>query len=407
MTMAGGAEGRSTNMACDECVRRSWLVARLAGHLERRRAERTAIRGVLALRDEELIAALGGGRRAVIAAEWDQITPADVLARWSLSGSRALCRCDPRYPAALNDLPDPPAVLHLLGDPGRADELLAGQDGQRGCVAVVGARRSSVEAVEVARDIGRGCAAAGLAVVSGMALGIDSAAHTGALDASGATIAVLACGPDRVYPPSRGRLHAEIAARGLVLSELPPGTTPYRWAFPARNRIIAALAGLTVVVEAAARSGSLITAEIALELGRGVGAVPGPVASWRSSGTNALLRDGAHVIRNARDVLDDLCGAGGARQASDQLELELSGLEPRLRETLIAVDRGADSLAAHASTPEAVAGALEALAELELLGLVTRLPGGRYAVTRRLSSAADDRCEVLTNLTHPGDRASR
>ncbi len=375
--------------ACDACVRRSWLVARLAGHLERRRAERAVIRGVLALPDEGLIAALAGSRAASVRAEWRQVSPAALLARWSLCGSHAVCRCDTRYPSVLFDLPDPPSVLHLLGDVGRADELLCADDRPSACVALVGARRSSVEAAEVAREIGRGCCAAGLTVVSGMALGIDAAAHEGALDATGATIAVLACGPERAYPASKRRLHAEIAARGLVLSELPPGTGPYRWAFPARNRIIAALAGMTVVVEAAERSGSLITAEIALELGRGVGAVPGPVTSWRSSGANALLRDGAQVVRDARDVLDDLCGAGGeAGGASQQLGLDLGGLEPHLRDALVAVDRGADSLAAQAPTAAAVPAALEALAELELLGLVSRTPEGRYAVVRRRPRAS-------------------
>ena len=367
--------------ACADCVRSSWLVGRLAGHLEQRRAERAVIRGVLALPDEALIAALGGSRSAAIRAELAAVAPAELLARWASAGARAICRCSGLYPQALDELPDPPAVLHLVGNAA----LLSSVVPAAASVAIVGARRASAEATETARELGRGCAAAGLTVISGMALGVDSAAHRGALDATDATIAVLACGPDRVYPPAARRLHGEIAARGLLVSELPLGITPYRWAFPARNRIIAALAGLTVVVEAAVRSGSLITAEIALELGRGVGAVPGPVSAWRSSGTNALLRDGAHVIRDARDILDDLCGAGSTSEAPRQLGFDFAGLDDRLREALLAVDRGADTPAAQAATPDQLASASETLAELELLGLVVRRDGGRYAVAPDVS----------------------
>ncbi len=147
-----------------------------------------------------------------------------------------------------------------------------------------------------------------MTVVSGMALGIDSAAHEGALEGGARTVAVLACGPEYAYPPRRRPLHGALVEQALVISELPPGTTPYRWAFPARNRIIAALAEMTVVVEAAERSGSLITAEIALDLGREVGAVPGAPAAWHSAGANALLRDGARVVRSALDVIDDVVG---------------------------------------------------------------------------------------------------
>ncbi len=366
---------------CDRCVRRSWLVARLAAHLERRRAERSAIRCVLALADEQLLDALGGGRRAVIRAELDRLDPGAVLKAWKACGSLAICRCDPYYPAALNDLPDPPAVLHLLGADAVARGLLAPRDGAGGRVAIVGARRASTEGVAVARELARGCAAAGLTVISGMALGIDAAAHEGALDVDGSTVAVLACGPERAYPPSRRRLHGQLVARGLVISELPPGTAPFRWSFPARNRIIAALAGLTVVVEAAERSGSLITAEIALELGRGVGAVPGPVRSWRSRGANAMLRDGAQVIRDARDVLDDLCGVSA--DAACPVDPLRAGLRAELRELLLAIEAGARTPSACARSPADVAGVLEGFAELELLGLITRRAGGRYFANAR------------------------
>jgi DNA processing protein len=363
--------------ACDECVRRSWLIGRLSGHLERRRAERAAIRGVLALRDRALIDALGGALASEVAEQWEALDADAALKSWSAAGAVAICRCDPSYPDGLLDLPDPPAVLHAIGPD--AETALAGTG--ECAIAIVGARRASHEGLSVARELGRGCAAAGLTVVSGMALGIDAAAHEGALDAGGATIAVLACGPEHAYPPRRARLHGQIGERGMLLSELPPGTTPYRWAFPARNRIIAALTGMTVVVEAAEHSGSLITTEIALELGRAVGAVPGPVGSWRSRGTNALLRDGAHVIRDARDVLDDLCGVGGEYARPPEPAVE--GLPDHLRLVLDDILAGRPPAPLDTGVATGEGGTLEALAELELLGLVERRPDGRYAPASR------------------------
>jgi DNA processing protein len=173
-------------------------------------------------------------------------------------------------------------------------------------------------------------------------------------------------------------LHGRLLERGLVISELPPGTRPRRWTFPARNRIIAGLANLTVVVEAAERSGSLITADLALRLGREVAAVPGPVLSPRASGTNALLRDGATLVRGAEDVLDALYGAGNApirKRAHGE------ALEPELAELLEAVAEGRDSVAdlANGSLDRADAARI-GLTELEIRGLVTRRPGGRYGV---------------------------
>ena len=176
-------------------------------------------------------------------------------------------------------------------------------------MTIVGARRATSYGREIARELGRELAAAGMVVVSGLAFGIDGCAHRGALDA-GRTIAVLGCGPDVAYPASHRTLWRRICEAGLVISELPPGATPWRWTFPARNRIMAALAGMTVVVEAATRSGSLITTDLAADLGRDLGAVPGPVTSRASAGPNALLASGAHVIRDAQDVLDAMLGPG-------------------------------------------------------------------------------------------------
>jgi DNA processing protein len=376
----------STIDVCDDCARRSWLVARLSGHLEHRRAEREVIREVLALPDARFIAALGGLEGALIAGEHAERDPTELRATWSAAGTHAVCRHRQGYPESLLMLPDAPAVLHLRGDTQRLADLLAGPS-----VAIVGARKASVEALECARLIGRGLSAAGVTVVSGMALGIDSAAHEGALEAAANTIAVLACGPDVAYPRSRRGLHGRLGERAAVISELPPGTTPYRWGFPARNRIIAALAQMVVVVEAAERSGSLITADIGITLGRDIAAVPGSPVSWRCSGTNQLLREGATFVRDAVDVLDSLadpepCDLAEARAAGPSARRIAppvpEGLPVRLQNLLRAIDGGAESVNAHARTPEEARAVLGDLTELELLGLVGRGPGGRYTRIR-------------------------
>jgi len=222
---------------------------------------------------------------------------ADVaVARARSAGATLLLLGDPSYPAPLLELPDPPPALWCLGD----TRLL---EPQRARVALVGTRAATAYGLRVADAFAGAASVAGVIVVSGMALGIDAAAHVGALAHDGGTIAVLGSGVDVPYPRSHRELHARIAREGLVLSEFPPGAQPTPGAFPRRNRIVAALARATVVVEAGARSGALITASLALELGRDVGAVPGPIDAQESMGTNALLRDGAALIAEERDLL--------------------------------------------------------------------------------------------------------
>jgi DNA processing protein len=371
---AGGGGDTGAVRACAECLARTWLIARLAGSIEIARHQKRRLREILALSEEELVAGLGGARAGAIAEEFERVDVDALRAAVERSGLDAVCRHDRAYPARLRDLDDAPAALFVAGGVGRL-EGLAGSDLQQGprAVAVVGTRRASADGLEVARALGRGLAAAGVTVVSGMALGVDSAAHAGALESTGRTVAVLAGGADVPYPPSKARLHHLIGERGCVVGELPPGFVAMRWCFPARNRIIAALAHMTVVVEAARRSGSLITAEIAIDIGREVGAVPGPVMAWRSAGTNELLRDGATVIRDAADALDVAIGV-------DRHEATVLHLEPRLRALLGAVADGRDTLAALASAPAAVAPTLAALTELELLGHLRRAAGGRYVV---------------------------
>jgi DNA processing protein len=276
------------------------------------------------------------------------------------------------YPAALHDLAETaPAALHGCGDP----SALAGWDA-KAAVTIVGSRRASAYGIAVAEELACLLAAAGITVVSGMARGIDAAAHRGALAGGGRTVAVLGGGPDVVYPSTEWRLYRRIVAGGAAISEHPAGERPAAWSFPARNRIMAALAEVTVVVEAAKRSGSLITARLAAErLNRTVGAVPGPVNSWLSAGPNNLLADGALVVRDAQDVLDAMLGAGAPGVRGEGPELE-----PELRRVLELIEQGnatCDSIAdASRAPPEEAA---VALARLEILGYVRADPAGRYA----------------------------
>jgi DNA processing protein len=283
----------------------------------------------------------------------------------------ASCRHDGLYPEGLRDAADAPWALIGRGDPRLIDGLEP-----FGAVTVVGSRRATSYGREVARELGRELVAAGMIVVSGLAFGIDACAHRGAVEA-GRTIAVLGCGPDTAYPAAHRSLWRQICQQGLVLSELPPGAAPWRWTFPARNRIMAALAGMTVVVEAATRSGSLITADLAADLGRDLGAVPGPVTSRASAGPNNLLAGGACLVRDAQDVLDAMLGPG-----VQKIERTGPPLDPGLAAVLATVESGEDSCDAVAATlvlsgPEAAA----ALARLELLGYVTCSTVGVYSRT--------------------------
>jgi DNA processing protein len=355
---------------CDACLRRTWLLARLAAHVERARERGRRLPLLLGLGDGDLIAALAGDQRGEIEKGLAAFDPGPARAAIGRAGLMALCRCDPRYPVALAETVDAPAVLHAAGAPGRLEELLA-----EPCVAVVGARRASPYGLEVARALGRGLSAAGVTVVSGLAIGVDAAAHEGALEGGGRTVAVLAGGAERPYPASRRRTYARIREAGAVVSELPPGTGCWRWAFPARNRVIAGLAAVCVVVEAGERSGSLITTGIAEDLGREVAAVPGQVTASLAAGPNALIQAGAHLVRDAADVLDLLFGAG---RWPDRPPDPVAGLPPALREVLDAVGNGRDTVGALVAGGFELGPALDALAELELLGHVRRAPGGRF-----------------------------
>ncbi len=285
------------------------------------------------------------------------------LAALKAAGFRWLPRSDSAFPPLLAAIHDPPAGLFLRGE--GAPELLA-----RASVAIVGARSCSSYGSQVARSLGRELAASGLVVVSGLARGIDGEAHRGALEAGGATVAVLGCGVDRDYPAIHASLAASVAESGLVVSEYAPGVEPAPWRFPARNRVIAGLTSVTVVVEARERSGALITADLALEEGREVFAVPGEITSALAAGPNRLLQLGASPVTRAQDVLD-VFGIGPAegRSVSPVLGDTAQRVLERVQDSPAAADEVSRALAIPAGELAV------ALSELELAGLITESDG--------------------------------
>jgi len=274
---------------------------------------------------------------------------------------------DPDYPAPLRQIHDPPALLYRRG-PWRQGE----------CLAVVGARRASSAGQILTRQICRELAEAGITIVSGLARGIDTAAHLGALDAGGSTVAVLGCGIDLSYPPENATLLGRIAETGAIFSEYPPGTEPKAGHFPGRNRLISGLCAGVLVVEAAAGSGSLITVEFALDQGREIFAVPGAVHAATSCGVNQLLKQGATPVTEARDILENLFGRTapapppGGRDLPPDLPPEQENLLKNLGFDPLHID---DLARKSALTPMEVS---DILLHLELAGFVVKLPGARY-----------------------------
>jgi DNA processing protein len=352
--------------ACDACLRRAFLLAHLAPRIAGLLGggERRAT-GLLALPEEELLA-VAAGRQVERALAFLDRLDVDVERRRLVDAAcLAACVHSARYPPALHDLADPPAVLFGNGSADALDLVT-----EEPAVTIVGTRRASPYGTEVAYALGRGLGASGVPVISGLALGIDGTAHRGCLDGGGVPLAVVATGPDVVYPRRHRSLHGRVREAGLVLSELPPGTEPYRWSFPARNRIMAGLARMTLVVEAADPSGSLITAEFAKDLGRCVAAVPGRITSTVARGTNNLLKDGATPISGTEDVLAELFGVGVRRVAGP--ESRRTPDDPRLVAVLEAAD-GCDSIEAIArATGGTTAETRAALGRLELDGYLVR-----------------------------------
>lgn len=347
--------------ACEQCIRASMMRSEAMTLMEQRGLGPSEAARAMERPFEELLALLGGA--------------AD-LSRAPGAGVWTVCRHDELFPPSLGQFEresDTPHALFGLGD--RA--LLREACDQRS-VAIVGARRASAYGREVAYSLANDAAASGLTVVSGMALGIDGAAHRGALQASGRTIAVLAGGPDRPYPRSHRLLYEQILAAGCVVSENPPGVEARRWAFVARNRIIAGMSAMSVWVEGAENSGARHTFDFADGLGLPVGVVPGPVTSPMSAGPNSMLgAEGVTTVRAIADVFDAI----GASPAQLGLDTIATGEEGDFGKQILA------RIGAGERTPRDLALAfpergrreiLSALGRLELAALIVREPSGEY-----------------------------
>ncbi len=296
------------------------------------------------------------------------------LERIAAAGARLVTLDDAEYPPALRQLRDAPLYVIAKGEP-----LLAAP-----AIAIVGARRATEYGIDVARRLAAGLADAGITIVSGLARGIDGAAHEGALAARGRTVAVLGSGIDVVYPPEHRDLATRIVADGTLLSEHPVGTTPLPAHFPARNRILAGMTHGTIVIEAAERSGSLITARLANDLGREVFAVPGRIDSPLSAGGHLLIRAGATLVRDVDDVLEQVTPAlrsrAGDRPLAHPAVDEIGAL------VLAALGRGAataDELIRDCGRPAAEI--IAKLLDLELAGLLRQVGGRQFQLTGRFA----------------------
>lgn len=314
------------------------------------------------------IAAVIGGPAARTLLDHDATPAVEVALEWlSQPGNRLLTLGDEAYPAALLEIPDPPVALYVKGDAA----LLS-----RPSLAVVGARNATPQGEANAESFSRALSEAGLCIVSGLALGIDAAAHRGGLAGPGSTVAVIGTGADRIYPARNAALARQIAEAGVIVSEFPLGIGPLAHNFPRRNRLIAGLAQGVLVVEAALKSGSLITARLATDCGREVFAIPGSIHSPVARGCHQLIRDGAKLVETAVDILDELRLA--PREAAPQLDLAPVDDEGDEAQVIRAMGHDPVDMDALVQRTNLTAEALYAiLLALELDGRVSRLPGGR------------------------------
>ena len=332
--------------------------------------------------------------RALLAQPQQWARQCELTHGWLAGGDKrhVLTLADAAYPAELLEIADPPLLLYALGDA----SLLSHPKR----LAVVGSRNPTAQGALTARDMCRSLAGAGVCIVSGLALGIDGAAHEGALDAGGSTIAVVGTGLDRVYPRRHLALAHRMATQGLLISEFPLGTSPTAANFPKRNRIIAGLSQGTLVVEAALASGSLITARCAADMGREVLAIPGSIHSTQAKGCHALIRQGAKLVETAQDVLEEIRVTGGPAQSSannvpdpfadeDQLADEMGNSDEDVvpvgdsgssgdvvLDCMGHVPIGLDAIQARTGLPTATLQAQ--LLDLELDGHLARMPGGLF-----------------------------
>ena len=350
------------------CVSFKKLVARFADPTKAFAASRTELEQVEDLRADAIDGILNF-------AQWAAVD--DEIGRVRAAGITLLPFSDASYPARLRMIADPPPLLYVKGELSSADDK---------AVAIVGSRSASDYGRRVARDLSRGLASLGFTVVSGMARGIDGMAHETALSSGGRTIAVLGSGVERAYPSEHDKLYRRISENGAVISELPVGTRPVAFNFPARNRLISGLSLGVVVVEATEKSGSLITASLAVEQGREVFAVPGEVGASRSRGAHRLIRQGAKLVENVDDILEEiapqlLSRGGGAAPPAPLALPEQAGADQRKVFTLLE----AGALQVDEVIEKSALGAPRVLAillELELQGYVRQLPGKKYAAER-------------------------
>lgn len=305
--------------------------------------------------------------------DWgDQVQ--DEIDRVLERGCKLMTWHDPLYPPRLKEIPDPPPVLWLDGDVSESDQA---------AVAIVGSRGATDYGRSISARLAAELAEAGICVVSGMAMGIDAAAHRGALEAGGRTIGVLGCGVDLIYPRVNRDLFEAVPRSGALISEFPLGAEPRPGNFPLRNRVIAGLSAAVVVVEASERSGALITARLALEQNRDVLAVPGRVGSVKSRGTHALLKEGARLVETARDILDEIGPQLGlrtpGRSRPKSASEPVANLTPEGRRIWDALGDDpvhVDMIGRRSGLTSA--GMAPVLLELELKGLIRQLPGMRY-----------------------------
>ena len=321
---------------------------------------------LLELGDAELIQALGGRRRAELNVRYARFDTAEIC---PMEGVEGVCRHDRRYPRALSGAGAPP-MLNVVGGVARLSELTAGP-----VVAISGSKRASDYGVEMAKSLARELAASGVTVTSGLAEGISVAAHAGALEALGRSVAVIPGSVDRGCPAKRRSLCERVTETGCAVAELPCGSPARRWGHPASERIVASLASVTVLVEAEEVAHELLGARLAIACGRTVAAMPGRVTSPLSRGPHALLIAGAHLVRGPADVLELLYD--GRAPAGGQIVRARPELEPRLRSVLEKVGAGRDTPDKLTASREDATEVLLALTELELMGLLGRGDGGR------------------------------
>jgi len=365
--------------ACRRCLRSSWLLGALGVVLDYHGRDVSRLLGALELEDQQLIEATAGRRRAQLRERWERFGPEEMPGGGP--DVESICRHRDGWPRTLARRAGAPRMLYVAAGVKRLRALTADP-----AVAIVGSRRATDYGMEMARSLARGLAASGVTVVSGFADGIATAAHSGALEVDGPTIAAIAGGVDVCRPASRRALYERVRARGCALAELPCGFRERRWCRIACARTVAGLASLTIVVEADEGPCELAEARVAQALGRTVAAVPGRVTSPLSRGTCALLMEGAPLVRGARDALELLYGQHTPPGREPALQ-EPAKLEPRLRTLLEQVGAGRDTLGKLTVSGADAVETMLALCELELMGLLARGDGGRYVPRESLADS--------------------